>query len=76
LNKEDVETTGAGDSFSSAFLAGIIIKKDIDFALSLGQANAESVIQHIGAKNRLLRLNEALRKINDQQYKINHVTLK
>ncbi|MCK4522326.1 MAG: carbohydrate kinase family protein [Nanoarchaeota archaeon] len=50
-----LETTGAGDAFASGFLAGIIKKGDIEFALKVGLANSESVITHYGAKNKLLR---------------------
>lgn len=60
---EIVETTGAGDAFASSFLSGIIKKNDIEFALQLGQTNAESVITHVGAKNILLSYNEALKQI-------------
>ncbi|MFH1850271.1 MAG: PfkB family carbohydrate kinase [archaeon] len=55
-----VETTGAGDAFASGFLAGIIRKHDITFALQLGALNAESVIQHHGAKNNLLSWRKAV----------------
>ncbi|HLD89301.1 MAG TPA: carbohydrate kinase family protein [Candidatus Nanoarchaeia archaeon] len=58
-----VETTGAGDSFASGFVAGMILKNDIKYALQLGLAEAESVIQYIGAKNKLLSLKEAERII-------------
>lgn len=58
-----VESTGAGDAFASSFLAGIIKKNDIKFALQLGLANAESVITHHGAKHKLLTWNEALKAI-------------
>jgi ribokinase len=54
-----VETTGAGDAFASAFLSGMIKKNDMEFALQLARANAESVIQHHGAKNKLLTFKEA-----------------
>jgi len=54
-----IETTGAGDSFASGLVAGIIIKKDLEYALKLGAAQANSVIQHIGAKNNLLTRNKA-----------------
>jgi ribokinase len=56
------ETTGAGDAFASTFLAGIIKKGDIEFAMKLGVANSLSVITHHGAKNKLLNYNEALNK--------------
>ncbi len=49
-------TTGAGDAFGSGFVAGLILRKnDLRFALQLGTANAESVIQSFGAKEGLLR---------------------
>jgi len=49
-----VETTGAGDAFASGMLAGIIIKQDIKEAMQWGMAEAEAVIQQIGAKQNLL----------------------
>jgi ribokinase len=54
-----IETTGAGDAFASSFLAGIILKNDIQFAMKLATTNAESVISHHGAKNKLLTMKEA-----------------
>lgn len=54
-----LETTGAGDSFASSFLAGLIMKNNLKFALDVAAANASSVITHVGAKNRLLTLKEA-----------------
>lgn len=61
-----IETTGAGDSFASAFVAGIIMGKPIDYCLKMGQANAISVIMHPGAKNILLtmpQMEEAIKKM-------------
>jgi ribokinase len=49
-----VETTGAGDAFASGFVSAKIIGKDTVTALKVGMKNAESVIQHNGAKNNLL----------------------
>ncbi|MEM4268118.1 MAG: carbohydrate kinase family protein [Candidatus Woesearchaeota archaeon] len=57
------ETTGAGDAFASGFVSGMILKNDIKFAMNLGMANATSVVMHIGAKNKLLKLSEAMRAI-------------
>ncbi|HLC46358.1 MAG TPA: carbohydrate kinase family protein [Candidatus Nanoarchaeia archaeon] len=54
-----VETTGAGDSFASAFVAALARKQDIRQALRIGIANAASVIQCHGAKNILLSWNAA-----------------
>ncbi len=62
-NIKVIEAPGAGDSFASTFLAGIMKKNDIKFALKLALANAESVISHFGAKNKLLTWQEAMKKI-------------
>ncbi len=51
-----VERTGAGDAFSSGFVAGIISGKSIDFSLRLGLRESESVIRYFGAKNKLLKM--------------------
>lgn len=48
--KKSVSRTGAGDAFGSGFVAGWDKKRDLHTALALGILNAESVIQHIGAK--------------------------
>ena len=65
-----VETTGAGDAFASSFLAGFIKKNDVKFSLRLGMANAESVVQHIGASEKLLKYNAALASIKKNPHKI------
>ena len=69
-NVKIVETNGAGDSFASSFLSGIIKKGNIEFAIDLGMTNAESVIQHHGAKEILLTYNQALKGMKDKQRKI------
>jgi ribokinase len=58
-----VEATGAGDAFASTFLAGMIKTDDAQFSLKLALANAESVIMHYGAKNKLLKWNELIKKV-------------
>jgi sugar/nucleoside kinase (ribokinase family) len=50
-----ISTTGAGDAFTSGFMAAYIRTSDIPYALQFGTANAESVILHISAKEGLLR---------------------
>ncbi|MBI2575645.1 carbohydrate kinase family protein [Candidatus Woesearchaeota archaeon] len=65
-----VETTGAGDAFAASFLAGMIKTKDIVFALKLAKENAESVIQHHGAKNLLLSWKEAVRMVERNKSKV------
>tara|TARA_Y100000294_G_scaffold44656_1_gene41251 strand:- start:1231 stop:2322 length:1092 start_codon:yes stop_codon:yes gene_type:complete len=65
-----VETTGAGDAFASSFLSGMIRKNDVEFAMKLGMTNAESVITHHGAKNKLLKYNGALRVMKGRPIKV------
>ena len=50
-----IESTGAGDAFASTFIAGIIRKKGVYTSMKMALLNAESVIQHQGAKNGLLK---------------------
>ena len=63
-----VHTAGAGDAFTSGFLAGLIKNYPLDEALRLGQVNASSVIQHVGAKAG--QLNEKEAKMMMKKYKI------
>lgn len=63
-----VHTAGAGDAFTSGFLAGLIKNYPFDDALRLGQVNASSVIQHIGAK--VGQLTETEAKMMMKKYKI------
>ncbi len=65
-----VSTAGAGDAFASGFLAGILHKKDIVHALELGMANAASVIQYFGTKNRLLTYKQANKFIRRRKEKV------
>lgn len=57
-NTKIVETTGAGDAFASSFIAGLMKNKGIEYSLQMGIANAESVISHFGAHNKLLNWKE------------------
>ena len=54
-----IHTAGAGDAFTSAFLAVYLKTKDIEKGLRFGNANAASVIQHYGTKHKLLSWREA-----------------
>lgn len=53
-----VEPTGAGDSFASAFVAAHLLGKDLRTCLQWGTAQANSVIQYVGATNKLLTRRE------------------
>lgn len=51
-----VEVTGAGDAFGSGFVAWLMRHPgDIPGAMQFGTANAESVMQIVGAKNGIIR---------------------
>ncbi|MEK6899717.1 MAG: carbohydrate kinase family protein [Nanoarchaeota archaeon] len=54
------DTTGAGDALTSGLLFAVMKHYPFEDALRLGMANASSVIQHLGAKNKLLSEKEAL----------------
>lgn len=49
-----LERTGAGDAYSTGFLAGLIQGKELPEAMIWGTMNATSVIQYIGAREGLL----------------------
>ncbi|MEM2899670.1 MAG: PfkB family carbohydrate kinase [Thermoplasmata archaeon] len=58
------DTTGAGDSFAAGFLTGWIKKRDVEYAIRLGSANAASNIEKVGAKTGTLTLAQAEEYIN------------
>ncbi len=53
-NVVSVSRTGAGDAFGSGFAASLLATGDVPTALRVGTANAEQVIQHIGATKGIL----------------------
>lgn len=63
-------TAGSGDAFNSGFLAGMIKGYDIEKALQIGVANASSVVQHLGTKNKLLSEKQALSFIRRHKIKV------
>ncbi len=62
-NTKGINTTGAGDSFCSAFVWGIIKYNDIRLALQAGIINSNSVITEIGAQNGLLTSKQIKREL-------------
>lgn len=46
-----INTTGAGDSFGSTFVAGLLKTGDIEYALKAAIINSNYVIQEVGAQN-------------------------
>jgi len=65
-----VNTTGAGDAFASGFLAGILLKNETVHALEMGMANAASVIQYHGTKNKLLTHRQAHKFVTSRKEKV------
>jgi ribokinase len=57
------ETTGAGDAFASGLVASLAKGNSLKFSMEIGMVNASSVIQFLGAKNRLLTYKEAMKLI-------------
>ncbi len=53
-----LESTGAGDSFSSTFTSALALGKSVEEALMWGPINSMSVIRHIGAQEGLLSREE------------------
>lgn len=53
-----LETTGAGDALASTFTAACILGESTQDAIHLAMTNAESVLQHRGAKEKLLTRDE------------------
>ena len=74
-NIKVIETTGAGDAFASSFLAGILLKDDIPFAMQVATTNAESVISFHGAKNKLLSLSEVKKTLKKRPIRISKRTI-
>lgn len=55
---DSVDDTGAGDSFAVGFVTGQLKGKSVIESCNWGKKNAQSVIQHIGAKPGLLTITQ------------------
>lgn len=64
------ETTGAGDSFASTYLAYHIMGKDDRISLTAAMENAKSIISHLGGKNNLLSKKELDKNIKSSKTKL------
>lgn len=64
-----VDATGAGDSFGSGFIAGLIKTDNREKALVLAMSNAIANIKAVGANQGLLRSKELLLKIKIKKIK-------
>ena len=68
--KKAVDTTGAGDAFSSGFLAAYVKGKSLEECLQWGTANGGNVVNFYGGVEGLLRENEIADKIKDIEVRI------
>lgn len=69
LEKNLVDTLGAGDAFSSGFLSGCIREMDIETCLKRGLANGKNVTRFYGAKEGLLLEDEMIREVKNVKVK-------
>ena len=70
-----VETTGAGDAFASAFIASLIKTNNFKKSLKIAMVNAESILMHKGAKNKLLKWNEAVNAISKESFEFHNLRI-
>ena len=63
------DTTGAGDAFSSGFLAACVKEKGLEEALKWGTSNGASVVKFFGGVEGLLRLEEIKEKAKNIEAK-------
>ncbi len=63
LKMKNIDSTGAGDSFGSGFVSGFIRKGSIPYAIQLAMANSGLNISKLGAKQGLLKKNQAFVKV-------------
>lgn len=64
LNKK-IDSTGAGDSFGSAFVGGYILTSNIEKALKYGIINSGSVVSEYGAQNGILERGEIEKRLDE-----------
>ncbi len=62
-----VETTGAGDSFTTAFMGAILYEKKISDAIRWGNMNAASVIKYIGPQKGLLKKTQIMSRLRNHK---------
>jgi len=71
LKTKEIEVTGAGDSFASGFVSGLIKKNgDVEYAVQLAVANASACLKKIGAKNGLLSAGRKFKKVRVAKEKL------
>jgi len=69
-NIRPLESTGAGDAFASGFVGMYLKTGKFEQSLKSGVVNAQSVITHCGAKEKLLSLTQIKRGISSSKIRI------
>ncbi len=64
------ETTGAGDAFSSTFIAGLAMEHSVEDSIRMALSNAESVLRYKGAKNDLLSREKLMKKVDEERREV------
>ncbi|MCK5466762.1 carbohydrate kinase family protein [Candidatus Parcubacteria bacterium] len=67
IPEKKIDSTGAGDSFGSALVAGYILANDLETALKYGIINSGSVVGEYGAQNGILDKREVEEKLGDMK---------
>ncbi|MEO5950062.1 MAG: carbohydrate kinase family protein [Candidatus Saccharimonadales bacterium] len=70
-----VERTGAGDAFSSTFVAAVAAGESVETALSWAPINSMNVVQHVGAQAGLLTKEKLLEYLQNapEDYRVTEV---
>lgn len=70
-----VERTGAGDAFSSTFVAAVAAGESVETALSWAPINSMNVVQHVGAQAGLLTKEKLLEYLQSapEDYRVTEV---
>ncbi|MDF1498348.1 MAG: carbohydrate kinase family protein [Patescibacteria group bacterium] len=64
-SKIKIDSTGAGDAFGSALVAGYILNNNIETALKYGIINSGNVVSEYGAQNGILSKDEIKKRLED-----------
>lgn len=70
LKVDTVETTGAGDAYTSGFFAAYVSNESIENAMKWGALNSASVVQKVGAQEGLLDNNSLQNKLSSTSLNI------
>jgi len=70
LKTKVVDRTGAGDSFASGFVSGLLKNGDTVSAIELAMANSSACLSQRGAKEGLLKKNDQFKKVRISKRKL------